>query len=214
MCLLTYIPPWVMPEEKHLRYGALLNPHGSGGAVASRGKLRVTRSLDSETAISAFLAMRAAMPEGHAVFHSRYASATEPSLDACHPLLVGGNAGRVAAHNGYLFTSPDGRSDTQVFADDILPGWDLFDDSQRAELEHQIGDSKAVILSADHDPVILNAHLGVFMPDGTWHSNTMFTGVALTKPGRCALCDAESSTRICANCQAAGEPRRILLLET
>ena len=211
MCLLTYIPPGVTPVRKHLENGARLNPHGHGWAVAYGGNLFMMRGLDPVAVIAGFLAARAKFPYSHGVFHSRYASVTEPTLEACHPLLVGGNAGRVVAHNGFLFTVPDGRSDTQAFAADILPSWDLFDDSQRAELERQMGDSRAVILSADHDPVILNAHLGVFMPNRIWHSNPMFTGVALTEPGKCALCDTESSTRICADCQAAGEPRRVSL---
>jgi hypothetical protein len=216
MCLVTYLPGGVKLTSKHrerLCNGARVHPHGHGWAFAYDGNLIVKHYLEPELAIAEFVAMRSAFPGSEAAFHSRTASVTATgSLDACHPVWVGGERKKVLFHNGFLFAAPDGRTDTQVFAGDVLPRWDLSDGKQRAALELLMGDSKAVVLSADGETFVLNADQGVLMPDGTWYSNTTFNGVPLVAAGRCASCGCASVTRICGNCQTQAESRRISMV--
>jgi hypothetical protein len=212
MCLLSYKKPRGKLTRSDLEGGASANPHGCGWAFVYDGNLIVKHYLDAVLAIDEFMAMQAAFPDAEAMFHSRYASVTMTgSLDACHPVWVGNDKKRVVGHNGFLFPVPDGRTDTQVFAEDVLPHWDLSDPARRAELELHMGDSKAVVLSADEPAVILNAHLGVRRPNGVWHSNPTFNGVPLVPSGKCALCRCKSAVRVCGDCQRLAEPRRVFL---
>jgi glutamine amidotransferase len=215
MCLLSYYPPGVLPVREHLENGAAINPHGSGYAMPLDGIVIRMRSLAAQPVIDEFMAMRRHYPRVPALFHSRYASATAATLETCHPLRIGHGRDMVA-HNGYLFTSPDGRSDTQVLADDILPHWDLDDAGDRAELEALMGLSRAVVITADGRGIVLNENAPgtITLADGTWHSNTGYTGVPPVEPGTCAVCGQPLSTgRICAECQAGAETRRLAMTE-
>lgn len=213
MCSLSYFPPGVMPVRAHLENGARLNPHGCGFALG----YTAMRSMDSQEMIRQFLIHRWRFPLLPALFHSRNASGDSPRTEEnLHPFTVqrDGHEQAFVAHNGYLFKHEGSKSDSLIFAEQILPKHNLDDPGVRALLEQRMGRNKAVILYPDSTSYILNAHLGVSLPDGTWHSNTDFTGVPHIIPGLCPLCGDETElTPVCASCEKEAQARRELLFD-
>lgn len=223
MCLITYLPPGVMPAREHLENGAKLNPHGFGFAIG----WSPFHSMDREEAVGEFMARRAMRPDLPAMFHSRNATGDSlHTLENCHPFPVFLDNSRLAAvaHNGYLFPHEGDSSDTAVFARDILPRYDLDDPAQKALLEARMGPNKAVVLRG-RKAHLLNAWQGEFLPDGTWHSNTDYLGVSHEVPGRCLYADRPSfacgndgeislgDKLICASCDEKARERHGLLME-
>jgi hypothetical protein len=212
MCLLSYYPAGVMPVREHLENGARLNPHGSG--FAAGWDLR--RSMDSEKAIDGFLAARMQTPFLPAMFHARNATGDSPvTPENIHPFRVslrGKDA--FVAHNGYLFPHDGDRSDSAIFAEEILPRYDLDDPDEVALLERRMGPSRAVVLFPASRALILNAHLGICLPDGTWHSNRDYLGEPHVIPGVCPVCKAETDLKpVCETCEGRAQRRRALLME-
>ena len=124
MCLLTFIPAGEQPNKKLLEKSCDTNPHGFGYAIINGDQLIIGKSLNAKTLISEFMLMRKKYPNGDALFHSRYATHGEVSVSNCHPFMVGKDKKTVLAHNGILpVITPkiDKRSDTAIFAEDILP---------------------------------------------------------------------------------------------
>jgi len=181
MCLLSYYVPGSMPVREHLENGARLNPDGFGWAMLAGGELLTRRYLNGAAAIEDFMAQRARNPDVPALFHSRHATDTGATVANCHPFPLG--TGAVVAHNGYLFPVTEGeeRSDSRIFAEEILPRYDLDDPAHAARLEKWLGTNKVVVLSSsparDQAAYILNADRGVWLDHGgTWHSNPDYTG--------------------------------------
>lgn len=196
MCLLSYYPPGSMPVREHLANGARFNPDGFGWAMLAgedQGGLVSVRYLDAATAISDFMAQRDCHPDAPMLFHSRHATDTGATVANCHPFPLGTDTGTAVAHNGYLFPVTEGeeRSDSRIFAEEILPRYDLDDPFQFDYLERWLDTNKVVVLSsspAHEKPVyILNARRGVQLGDGTWHSNPDYTGTPQDDT-RCRAC--------------------------
>lgn len=211
MCLVSFYDQGVMPDEEHLRHGVALNPHGAGFAIQGE---EVFRTLNGTYAVHAFMQARKTAPWSRAVFHARYATGDSPvTLANTQPLIL--SDGSVLAHNGALFPVEGEASDTRVFAAEVLPAYDLKTDL--TELEQWLGRNKMVLLPAllSEDAVILNRHLGITLPDGTWHSNSDYTGVSHLAAGQCGACGtklpgaAEASQ--CDDCTDAFHARRELL---
>jgi glutamine amidotransferase len=225
MCLLTYYPPGVEPVREHLENGARLNAKGHGWAAIDRyNMLHCHRSLDAAEMITSFMVFRAENPDSRAMFHSRYATGTATTLEKCHPMQVGNDPLTVMAHNGYLFPT-EGESDTEVFARDILPRYDLLNPASRAVLEERMGPNKAVILSTNillPRVIILNGSKGIMLPGGTWHSNRDYLGTSHLEEGKCIICSQipqEGASVIgegdilCHSCEATASNRYELLME-
>jgi hypothetical protein len=185
-----------MPVRGHLENGARLNPDGFGWAMLAGGNLVSRRSLNGEDMISDFMTRRAASPDAPALFHARHATDTEPTVGNAHPFPLGGDTRVAVAHNGYLFPVTEGeqRSDSRIFAEEILPRYNLDDPSHVAKLEAWLGTNKVVVLSGSpahgQAAYILNAGRGVWLGDGTWHSNPDYTGT-LQDDTRCRSCGSD-----------------------
>jgi hypothetical protein len=215
MCLITYLPPGVMPVQEHLENGARLNPDGHGFAL---GTTWAHKGLDPAWMIRMFTRLREENPGVPALFHSRLGTGTStPTVDNCHPCHSGD---LIIAHNGFLFPASNGKSDTRVFAEEILPRYDLDNEQHRQILEQRLGPhNKLVILKPDGHADILNPQHGITLPDGTWHSNISYTGEMHVNPGECFTCggppDVQVSARssVCQDCYTAVTARRELLME-
>lgn len=208
MCLISCYAPGVMPVADHLENGMALNPHGSGFAIGSA----MARSLNPEKMLLMFLRLRKQYPGRPAVFHSRSATGDSPVTEAnCHPFR---NEGMIASHNGYLFPHDGERSDSRIFAGEVLPLYDLDDRKAVALLERRMGPNKAVILRGLSPALILNKRLGITLDDGTWHSNSDYLGVSHHVPGSCPQCNAETDCKpVCASCERKAQGRRALLMK-
>lgn len=214
MCLLSIFPPGIQPVREHLENGARLNPHGFGFALQAEGGLEIRHDLEAGWEIPLFANFREDYPDGWAMFHSRHSADGPGLIENCQPLLL--PDGGVLAHNGGLFPVKDDVSDTRVFVDEMLPNWDLSKDSQVAMLEARLGRNKIAILSREGAPLILNAELGLTLPDGTWHSNEDFTGAFHLRAGQCGACHRRlpglPEVSRCGTCTEAAFGRRALLV--
>lgn len=126
MCMLCVVPPNVIPSREKLENSALNNPHGFGFAIAipSEKRIHVERTMNADTSINRFIEMRGKYPEGYAMWHARFATHGTTTVDNCHPFKVGNDSLTYLAHNGMLsIIEPQGdtRSDTRIFAEDLLP---------------------------------------------------------------------------------------------
>jgi glutamine amidotransferase len=124
--MLCVVPPNVIPSREKLENSALNNPHGFGFAIVipKENRIHVERTMNADTSINRFIEMRGKYPEGYAMWHARFATHGTTTVDNCHPFKVGKDERTYLAHNGILpIIEPQGdtRSDTRIFAEDLLP---------------------------------------------------------------------------------------------
>lgn len=181
MCLLTYFPAGVMPDCSALLNGAFVNNDGHGFAIVAGDRLIVRKGFDAERLVDTFDTLRREHSDGPALFHSRFATHGERSLDNCHPFPVGGDPRTVLAHNGVLPTivqpgKRDPRSDTRITAEEFVP---LFGPLRLRRVRRQFErwmttDNLMVVLTVDRRfkqrAYILNEQSGIW-DGGIWYSN-------------------------------------------
>jgi glutamine amidotransferase len=182
--MLCVIPPNVIPSRDKLEASALNNPHGFGFAIIipSENRIHSERTMNADTSINRFLEMRAKYPEGYATWHARLATHGTTTVDNCHPFKVGHDERTYLAHNGILpIIEPQGdtRSDTRIFAEDLLPaigGVSALDNPQVYNLiEDFTSGSKVVVLTVDpraeHQCYLIHENKGKVDASGVWWSN-------------------------------------------
>lgn len=157
MCMLCVIPPNVIPDRDKLENSALNNPHGYGFAIAipSEKRILVRKTMDADESINEFIKFREMYPEGYAIWHARFATHGDTNIANCHPFKIDEAGQTWMAHNGILSTIEDnsGRSDTAIFAEDILGrmgGIHALDNDQIFNVIEEFSrGSKLAILSVD-----------------------------------------------------------------
>jgi hypothetical protein len=186
MCLLAFLSPGVQPDRKALECSCFNNPDGFGFAILTGPNPGDTiirgHSMDSDALIDSFIAAREAYPNYGAMFHARWATHGAVNESNCHPFPVAGRDDLLMGHNGILSCTPtakDPRSDTRLFADEILMRRFRHLDSRktRKRLESWLGGSKLVILTTDpfyqHNTYIFNEDQGDWV-EGIWYSNDSY----------------------------------------
>ena len=184
MCMLCVMPPNVIPSREKLENSALNNPDGFGFAILipTEDRIHVERTMNPDTSINRFLEMRTKYPESYAMWHARLTTHGSTTVDNCHPFIVGDDNRTVLAHNGILpIVQPTGdlRSDTRIFAEDLLPrigGVSALDNTQVYNLiEDFTSGSKVCILTLDPDAkrncYLIHQEKGNIDDDGVWWSN-------------------------------------------
>lgn len=184
MCMLCVMSPGVTPTREKLENSALNNPDGFGFAIAipEENRIHVETTMNPDSSINRFLEMRALYPDTFAMWHARLATHGSTNIDNCHPFRVGGDSRSVLAHNGILpvlIDAGDKRSDTRVFAEDVLPafgGVTALDNPQIANvMEEFCAGSKVCILTlepeAENICYVINQDAGKFDESGVWWSN-------------------------------------------
>ncbi|MGW4371990.1 hypothetical protein ACWEKT_40945 [Nocardia takedensis] len=222
MCMLTFFKPDAAPDLAALRNGAATNPHGHGYALITDDTITVGHSLDPETALGEFAALRIEYPHGPALFHSRYATHGEHTTDNCHPFGVGGDPRTVLAHNGVLPSEVhpgrgDQRSDTRIAAEDFLPRQpfgSLDSWAGREALEKWLRTDKLVLLTLDpayrHRAYVFNEARGHWDTEaGIWYSNLDFRDHYWGYPPDpqvrfCELCGGYADTEFGPHCEFCG----------
>ena len=184
MCMLCVIPPNVIPSREKLENSALNNPHGFGFAIVipSENRIHVERTMNADTSINRFLEMRGRYPEGYATWHARFATHGTTTVDNCHPFRVGKDERTYLAHNGILpIVEPQGdtRSDTRIFAEDLLPAIGGVASLDNPQVQNLIEDfttgSKVVVLTVHPDAkyqcYLFHKEKGWEDESGVWWSN-------------------------------------------
>ena len=185
MCLLVVCSPDSTPKKKDLECASCNNPHGFGYAIITPSGIVTGRGMSSKKIIKEFLEVRKQFPTGYAMFHARYATHGVKNEENCHPFKVGGATQTYLAHNGILdveIHATDKRSDTRVFAEDILPAMGgvkaLDDDNLWRMLSTWASGSKIAILTTDPTAkdgcYIINESAGHWDDAGMWWSNTTY----------------------------------------
>lgn len=220
MCILSYIPAGVAVTDRvidGLARGGENNPHGHGWAIVAGEKILTGKSMNLNKALTEFRSTHSELlSPGPALFHSRWATHGSRSVANCHPFIVGGSAKTVVAHNGVLPADAwpdknDDRSDTRLFADDILPTRYRRLDKPSAfdALTRWAGrGNKLVILTVDpcyrKNAYLVNADRGVWDEQtGVWHSNSdyldrweSYASALDTRSAACAYKSAEESAAV------------------
>lgn len=185
------MPDTVTADADDLTVGAKNNPDGFGWAIHDRTRVLRGHGMDFAKVLDEFLAARR-VHNGPALFHSRITTHGSTSKANCHPFQIGNDRLSVLAHNGMLPIKDDGkRSDTRIFAEDILPangGVSLLNSrKRRKELAEFAKGSKLVILSANpaskEDYYIINEDDGDWSSDGVWWSNNSYRWSRYTSLG-------------------------------
>lgn len=172
-----------MPRREDIETACANNPDGFGFAIRINDTIFTSRGLDKDRVIKKFFALKEAYPESDAMFHARLATHGTINSENCHPFRVQGDKRLVLAHNGILpmqVPVKGKRSDTRIFADDILPamGIEILDNyHDRVALEDWLGTNKMVIMSTHpalkENYYILNEQHG-FDDNGVWYSNCSY----------------------------------------
>jgi glutamine amidotransferase len=185
MCLLAVCEPNSTPKRKELECASCNNPHGFGYAIVADGEIITGRGMSAKKIVSEFLSLRKQYPSGYAMFHARYATHGVKNEDNCHPFKVGGSTQTYLAHNGILdveIHATDKRSDTRVFAEDVLPAMggvaSLDNDNVWKILSKWATGSKIAVLTLDPSAkdvcYIINESSGHWDNNGIWWSNSTY----------------------------------------
>ena len=179
MCVICYSPAGTTPTESQLVDSNRNNPDGFGWAVRTPNEIVRGHCMNGNEAIDRFLDLRSRYPDHDAMYHARITTHGGTELSNCHPFEVG-DSRTVLAHNGMLDIVPakgDGRSDTKIFAEDVLTrkGLGVLDRAKNVKkLERWMSGSKMVIMTNRPDMLkdtyILNEEDGVW-DEGLWFSN-------------------------------------------
>ena len=189
MCLLTMIPDYVTPDMERFRIASLSNPDGFGFAISTGKTIIKAHSMNFDEVANKFLDLRTTH-QGPALFHFRWATHGSETVDNCHPFTLGQDPDTVLAHNGILpvaIPKGDTRSDTKVFAEDIMPGiggiTSLDDNDYFAKLALWASGSKLAFLTvhdeAKFDWYIINEKDGHWDKD-MWWSNSSYKHAPIT----------------------------------
>jgi hypothetical protein len=182
MCLLVVSSPNSTPKRKDLECASCNNPHGFGYAVIAGNKIITGKGMSSKKVIKEFLEVRKQYPKSYAMYHARFATHGVKNDDNCHPFKVGGSELTYLAHNGILsvdIPANDMRSDTRIFAEDILPAMGgvvaLDNTNLYRMIEGWASGSKIAVFTldpnAEYDCYIINEDLGHWDNAGNWWSN-------------------------------------------
>lgn len=187
MCMLCVIPPNTIPERSKLENSALNNPHGYGFAIVVPEENRIIceRTMDADESINRFLKLRAEYQTGYAMWHARYATSGERTVDNCHPFLLPDTQypnTTYVGHNGVLDViepKHEKRSDTRIFVEDLLPaigGVKALDNDQVWNLLNEFTrGSKVCVLTvhplAEYQMYLFHEDAGNTDEAGVWWSN-------------------------------------------
>jgi glutamine amidotransferase len=176
--------PNAMPSDDALVCACANNPDGFGYAVHTGKTIITGRGMNHNDVIDRFLTTREKHMNGWAMFHARMTTHGETVKENCHPFRVGGSPETILAHNGILSNVKipvgDKRSDTRVFAEDLLPArLNILDHKKKfKKLEKWAGGSKVAVFTTDRRlnkaVYIINEKLGSWDDDGLWWSNSSY----------------------------------------
>jgi len=183
VCLLM-VTMGQVPDYNSIVNASNNNPDGFGYAIHYGDRIITSRGMNAQKTIDKFFdALDGAGTDFVAMYHARITTHGDSIIENAHPFRVGGRKDIILGHNGMLPIHPkkgDRRSDTRIFAEDILPnlGVESLDDKDSFKrLEGWAAGSKLAILTNApelRDSVyIVNEDLGTWDKD-VWWSNSSY----------------------------------------
>ena len=183
MCLLM-VTMGQIPDYNSIVNASNNNPDGFGYAIHYGDRIITSRGMTAQKTIDKFFdALEGAGTDFVAMYHARITTHGDSIIENAHPFRVGGRKDIILGHNGMLPIHPkqgDRRSDTRIFAEDILPnlGVESLDNNDSFKrLEGWAAGSKLAILSNApelRDSVyIVNEDLGDW-DENVWWSNSSY----------------------------------------
>jgi len=180
MCVIIHQPKGAYLTKEEAQEAWRQNPDGGGFAyLRNDGEMAVEKFMEFPSFWRAFETARSAYPKRDYLIHFRIGTHGSKDLFNVHPFEVDEGL-TVMAHNGIIHGVPDyhdGRSDTRVFVDEVLPGlppgW--LDNGYIVDmLEDWLGWSKLMFLTNDpalkENVYIVNRSAGKDH-NGMWWSN-------------------------------------------
>ena len=174
MCLLIYKPKGHHIENKSLEAAWQANGDGAGvGYLLGDGTPIIDKGYFK---LKPFKRILNQLDDVDCLIHFRLATHGLLDEDNCHPFAV--NDSFLFAHNGILNELDEEpiRSDTRIFAEDILAGMlenqEAVSAWQKTVIEMAMGHSKGALLS-QAGVVILNESAGLW-DQGVWYSNKSY----------------------------------------
>ena len=178
MCLLTFIPGYVSPDMDRFTIAAQNNPDGFGFCILEKSGFVTAHGMNFSEVADKFIDART-KHQGPAIFHFRWATHGSETVDNCHPFYLGNDPLSMMGHNGILpvaIEKGDDRSDTRVFAQDIMPAVGgitaLDDDDYFKRLSEWAKGSKLVFITNNDDTkyewYIINEKDGHWDKDMWW----------------------------------------------
>jgi glutamine amidotransferase len=173
-----------IPDYNSIVNASNNNPDGFGYAIHYGDRIITSRGMNAQKTIDKFFdALEGAGTDFVAMYHARITTHGDSIIENAHPFRVGGRKDIILGHNGMLPIHPrkgDRRSDTRIFAEDILPnlGIESLDNKDSFDrLEGWAAGSKlAIITNAPElrDSVyIVNEQLGDW-DENVWWSNSSY----------------------------------------
>jgi glutamine amidotransferase len=173
-----------VPDYNSIVNASNNNPDGFGYAIHYGDRIVTSRGMNAQKTIDKFFdALDGAGTDFVAMYHARITTHGDSIIENAHPFKVGGRKDIILGHNGMLPIHPkkgDRRSDTRIFAEDILPslGVESLDNNDSFKrLEGWAAGSKLAILTNApelRDSVyIINEHLGDW-DQNVWWSNSSY----------------------------------------
>lgn len=184
MCVICHQPKGSYLDKETAETAWKANPEGGGFAyIDNDGKIQVRKHMAFKTFWKDFETTRSQFPKRDYLLHMRIATHGEVNTANVHPFFLDEQELTVVAHNGIISGVPDyqdGRSDTRVFIDEVLP--ELPDNWLDLPyvvkmVEEWIGWSRLAFLTVDprlqKNVYILNELSGT-EHKGMWFSNQSF----------------------------------------
>ena len=178
MCIICYSPAGSTITEEQIKNSNRSNPDGFGWAVRTPQGIVRGHSMHPDDALNKFMDLRSRYADFDAMYHARITTHGKTNLSNCHPFIVGDDR-TVLAHNGMLPIEPvkgDDRSDTKVFAEDVLTrkGLGILDRaSSFRKIQKWMSGSKMVIMT-DRDDMLKDTYI-LNEEDGLWDSGLWFS---------------------------------------
>ena len=175
MCVAIYKPEGKLISRRTLKKCFRANADGAGFAWLDDSRQAIISK--GFFSFSTFWKAYREHAKKEAIIHFRWATHGAENYENCHPFPIPDGA---MIHNGVIsWCEPlktDPRSDTRVFAEDLLTGFltsgnDPHEAKFKATLENVLGPSNKVCMFYKGKPVILNEDYGQWI-DGVWFSNT------------------------------------------
>ena len=182
MCIAILVKEGASVPMEYLIEGQRMNPDGCGLGWVENEQLWYYKTMDFNDWLEMYNNLIERCGNIQMLIHFRITSKGATTTEMCHPFIIDDD--HILIHNGTISSINkallvNGRSDTAVFAEEILSkldkGWEN-NPTMIHILEEYIGYSKVVIMDRFNNITFLNERSGHWLDD-VWYSNKSYIPV-------------------------------------